>query len=285
VACLPRVVTKEQLPAANAQNLATDGITALTGPPLGGALYSLSYTFPFLADAISYAASVVSLLFIRTKFQSERVAAPRKLWVEIKEGLAWLWRNPIIRFMAILTGGFNLIDAGWLLVIILLAQRMRATPFTIGLIFAVGGVGGILGAIIATPLQKRLSFGQSILASTWIMALVIPLYAIAPNPLVLGIITAIIFISGPLYNVTSISYRLALIPDELQGRVNSAFRLIAFCGQPLGLAITGFLLGTITVIPTILIMSVGHVILAIMTTLNQDVRHVPPIAKVQQPPL
>lgn len=279
VACLPRVVTKEQLPAANAQNLATEGITVLAGPPLGGALYSLGYTLPFLADAISYAASVVSLFFIRTKFQAERVAAHRKLWVEIKEGLIWLWRNPIIRFMAILTGGFNLIGAGGILVIIVLAQHMRATPFTIGLIFAIGGAGGILGAIIAPPLQKRLSFGQAIVSTTWIFALSMPLFAIAPNPFALALINSLIYISNPLYNVTSVSYRLALIPDELQGRVNSAFRLIAFCGQPLGLAVTGFLLESISAIPTILIMSAGYLVLAIMATLNRHVRHAPPIAK------
>ena len=280
VACLPRVVTKEQLPAANAQNFATEGITSFTGPPLGGALYSIGYTLPFLADAISYVASVVSLFFIHTKFQGERAAARSRLWTEIKEGLSWLWRQPIIRFMAILTGGINLLTAGWLLVLIVLAQRMHASPFTIGLILAIGGIGGILGAIIAPQIHKRVSFGQAILSTTWISALATPLYAIAPNPLALGIITAVIFISGPIYNVTSVSYRLALIPDELQGRVNSAFRLIAFCGQPLGLAFTGFLLGSITVIPTILIMFAGYLVLAIMTTLNRHVRHAPPLEKV-----
>src|SRR5437763_11176504 len=58
-ACLPRVVAKEQLPAATAQNMATDGINALIGPPLGGALYALGSMLPFLADAISYFASVI----------------------------------------------------------------------------------------------------------------------------------------------------------------------------------------------------------------------------------
>ena len=89
-ACLPRVVLKEQLPAANAQNLATEGITTLVGPPLSGVLYSIAYTLPFLADAVSYIVSVLSLFFIKTKFQGERVAARRSLWVEIKEGLSWL---------------------------------------------------------------------------------------------------------------------------------------------------------------------------------------------------
>src|SRR5947209_10752876 len=68
VACLPRVVEKEQLPAASAQHEVTFGITSLIGPSLGGALYSVARMLPFLADAISYGASVGSLFFIRTKF-------------------------------------------------------------------------------------------------------------------------------------------------------------------------------------------------------------------------
>src|SRR6266516_4352757 len=91
VACLPRVVAKEQLPAATAQNEATQGITALLSPLLGAALYSLRQALPFLADAVSYVGSVVSLLFIRTEFQGAHPPARRKLRVEISEGLRWLW--------------------------------------------------------------------------------------------------------------------------------------------------------------------------------------------------
>lgn len=281
VACLPRVVSKEQLSVANAQNLATDGITTLVGPPLSGVLYSIAYTLPFLADAVSYVVSVLSLFFIKTKFQGERVAARRSLWVEIKEGLSWLWHHPIIRFMAILTGGNNLFSAGFVLVIIVLAQHMHASPFTIGLIFAVGGIGGILGAIIAPALQKRLSFGLAIIGTSWLFALFTLLYIFAPNPLILGIITALLFTSGPTYNVVSVSYRMVLIPDELQGRVNSAFRLIAFCGQPLGLAVTGVLLQSINAIPTVLIMAAGLLALALMATLNRHVREAPVLAEIQ----
>src|SRR5215469_12190283 len=74
-ACLPRVVPKEQLPAATAQNMATDGITVLLGPSLGGALYTAGRLLPFVADAVSYVVSVISLFFIKVKFQKERTAA------------------------------------------------------------------------------------------------------------------------------------------------------------------------------------------------------------------
>src|SRR5436305_10589720 len=183
-ACLPRVVPKEQLPAATAQNMATDGIMTLIGPPLGGALYAAGKFLPFVADALSYIVSVVSLLFIKAKFQKERIVAPRKLWIEIHEGLAWLWHHPLIRFIAILTGGWNLVTSGFILIIIVLAQQQHASSFTIGLIFAIGGIGAVLGSIVATSIQKRFSFSQVIIGTTWIAALILPLYTIAPNPLV-----------------------------------------------------------------------------------------------------
>ena len=279
-ACLPRVVPKEQLPAATAQNMATDGITALIGPPLGGALYTAGKFLPFVADAFSYAVSVVSLLFIKVKFQKERVAEPRKLWIEIHEGLAWLWHHPLIRFMAILTGGYNLLFAGFTLIIIVLAQQQHASSFTIGLIFSVGGIGAVIGAVAATSIQKRFSFGQVIIGTTWFSALILPLYAIAPNPLVLGILSAASFFGGPVYNVVQFSYRSAIIPDELQGRVNSVFRLIAFGGQPLGLALTGVLIQKIGVIQTVFICAFGMVAFALAATLNRHVRDAQPLKEV-----
>src|SRR5258708_2347750 len=160
-ACLPRVVPKEQLPAATAQNMATDGVTHLVGPSLGGALFTAGGMLPFLGGAISYAVSVCSLFFIRVKFQKERVAARRKLWVEIREGLAWLWHHPLIRFIAIVTGGYNLISSGFILIIIVLAQRQHASSFIIGLIFAIGGIGGLIRARGAPFFYERATICQA----------------------------------------------------------------------------------------------------------------------------
>jgi len=281
VACLPRVVTKEQLPAANAQNASTEGITSLLGPSLGGVLYSAGRLLPFLTDAISYAVSVVSLFFIRAKFQKERTGARRALWVEIREGLTWLWHQRLIRFIAILTGGYNLIFAGFTLIVIVLAQNQHASSFIIGLIFAIGGVGGILGAIVAPSIQRRFSFAQVIIGATWLSALMVPFFAIAPNVVVLGLLLAVSFFTGPIYNVVQMSYRMAIIPDELQGRVNSMFRLIAFGGQPLGLALTGVLIQRFGVVVTVLVCALGMIGFAIAATVNAHVRGARPLTEVQ----
>ncbi len=279
-ACLPQVVSKEQLPAAAAQGMVIDSVSGLIGPSLGGALYSIGRAIPFLTDAISYGASVLSLFFIKAKFQEERDQAPLHLWADIQEGLSWLWQQPLLRFMALLTGGMVAPVVGYSLILIVIAQSQHASAFTIGVIFACGGVGSILGALLVTPLQKRFSFGQLMIGSTWIWALTWLLFAVAPNPLILGIVTAVSFIIVPIYMSVQFGYRLALIPDHLQGRVNSVFRLIAFGSEPIGLAVTGILLQVMGPVPTVLVLFVPQFILSIAATFNRNLRNAKPIQEL-----
>lgn len=281
VSCLPRVVPKEQLPAATGQNQAVEGTASLIGPPLSGILYAASHLLPFLADAISYVLSVASLSLIRTSFQGERTAERRKLRVEIAEGVIWLWRQPLIRFLAFITGGLNLTGAGFGLIIIVLAQQQGASAPVIGLIFTIGSIGIIIGSLIGAPIQKRFRFGPVVIATMWIQALIFPLFAIAPNALLLGIVSAAFFVVFPVFNVTVLSYRLALIPDALQGRVNSVVRMIAFGSIPLGQALTGVSLQYLGGVGTILICTAGSLVLAVLTTLDRHVRHARPIAEVK----
>ena len=271
-ACLARVVPKEQYAAASAQSQFTDSLAWLFGPALGGTLYGIGRAIPFLTDAVSYLVSVLSLFFMRTKFQEERESVPMHLWADIGEGLRWLWHHPVLRFVALLTGGITAPVVGYALIIIVLAQSQHASPFTIGLIFACSGIGSIVGALAAAPLQKRFSFGTLMIVSTWIWALTWLFFAIAPNPFVLGLVTALSFIIVPIYTVVQFSYRLAQIPDKLQGRVNSVFRLIAFGSQPIGMAVTGLLIQAIGPILTVVVLFIPQFVLAIAATMNKHLR-------------
>ena len=272
VSCLPRVVRKEQLPLATSQNEATTGATVLVGPALGGALYSLSRFVPFLADATSYAVSIITLSFIRVPFQEKREAQQqRKLLAEIREGLVWLWHQPLIRYIAFLTGGCNFIGAGLIPILLVLVKQQHGSSLLYGTILTIGGVGAIVGSLLGAPIQKRFRFGPVIICTIWFEALCFPLYALAPNPLLLGVISACLFMAGPIYNVVQFSYRLSLIPDELQGRVNSVFRLLAFGFQPFGFALTGLLIQWFQVVPAILFLSACALLLAILTSVNKHV--------------
>ncbi|MGI4792038.1 MAG: MFS transporter [Janthinobacterium lividum] len=272
--CLVRVVSKAQLGAAVAQNQAIWGVSGLLGPSLGGLLYGLGRGVPFLTDAISYALSVVAILTLNTDVRPavrETEVTPN-LGAEIVEGLHWLNAHKIIRFIAVLTGGLMLACAGWALILIVLAQKFGATPFTIGLLMATGGVGSIVGSLLAVPLQKRFRFGPLMIGATWVWAITWGLYAFAPNLITLGIVNALSFVIVPIYLGTQYAYRLAQIPDHLQGRVNSVFRLIAFGSGPVGLAVTGLMLQKLGPVPTVLITFVPQLLLSLAATFYRPLR-------------
>jgi MFS family permease len=281
VAALPRVVVKRQLPQASAQNEAGFIGASLVGPPIGGFLFqSVSRAFPFVADAISYAVSVISLFFIKTQFQGERNVEQRHLVVEIREGLSWLWHQPLIRFMAFLTGGLNFVNASTYLILIVLAKDLGASDAQVGFMFSIASAGGIVGSLLGGQIQKRFTFGQVIIGVGWFATILYAFFLVSPNFIVLGIVAGIGWMTSPIYNVVQFSYRLALIPDRLQGRVNSTFRLLAFGFQPLGSAIAGILLKAVGTTTTILFYLAVFMLLSVMTTLNSHVRHARPISEL-----
>ncbi|WP_165423464.1 MFS transporter [Ktedonosporobacter rubrisoli] len=275
-ASLPHVVEPEQIPMASGQDQLINSTASLIGPALGPILYSIGQAIPFLADAISYMASVISLFFVRIRFQDERSpkqSTAKSLWTDTKEGIAWLWHNPLIRFLAILTFGLITPCYGYLLILIVLAQGMHTSSLVMGLIFAGEGVGSIIGSLIAGPLYRRLGFRKLLIGTAWIWAIFWLLYALAPNPLLLGIVNAVSFTVVPVYMVVQYSYRAAVIPDQLWGRVNSVFRLIAFSSQPLGIALTGFLVQWIGPVYTVLLLFVPQGIMCVIATFSKHIRN------------
>ena len=163
---LPQVVSREQLPAAVAQQQAQYSVGGLLGPPLGGALFGLAPSLPFLLDAVSYSVSAISLRLIRRPLPGAAQAEGRSLRAEIGEGVGWLWRQPLVRYMAFLTGALNF-TSGLDLIVIVIAQAQGASAATIGLLFALGGAGGVLGAVLAPRIQRRFSFGHRAIASNF----------------------------------------------------------------------------------------------------------------------
>ena len=250
-AAVSQVATREQLSTAVAQDEFVEGTTDLFGPSLSGALYTLNAMLPFLTDAVSYLFSIVTLVLIRTPFQRRRKAMHRNVLKEIAGGMSWLLRQPFLLTMSLLMGAGAFVFSGRVLIIIILVQQQHASAFVIGLIFAVGGTGSILGSLLAPRLEKRLTVGQSILLCRWYFVLSWPLYALAPFPPVLGAVEFGTGFVDPIEDVPYFSHRLKLIPDELRGRVISACRMFPGTLRPIGLALTGILIQRLGVFPTI----------------------------------
>ena len=269
---IPHVVAPEQIGKATAQGQAVENVSFIVGSSASGFLISFGLAFPFVVDTISYLFSVISLLWIKVDFQQQLIAPNRSLWAEIHEGISWLWHHPLLRFIALLTGGLNFFSMGFPIFLIALAKHVQANNQEIGILFATGSFGAVLGALAADYIQRRFQFGHIMVVSSWLWALTWLFYPFAPNIWLLGIGNMIGFIIVPIYIVTQYSYRLRVVPDALMGRVNSVFRLIAFGSEPLSLAIAGALVEGFGPMISVIIIFVPQLLLAVIATANKRLR-------------
>ncbi len=278
--CLRNVVSREQLPAASAQNQTITYTSAFVGPTISGALYTIGQAFPFLVDTLSYLVSVFSLLFIKASFQEQRQPASQSLWKDIKEGFHWLNTQPLLRFVTLMIGGLNLTAVGMSLIVVILAQQQHASAFAIGLILALGSVGGIVGAMLGPFFVKRFRYGLVTSLICWCNVLILPFFAVAPNLIVLTIVLMLYLIWGRLMAVMNFNYRTALTPDALQGRVLGISSLVVRSSLPIGIALTGILLQQFGAVSTVLIFTVYRFLVALIVTLNPHVRQSPRLSEI-----
>jgi MFS family permease len=248
-ASFPRVVPRSSLHAATALMEGTSSLAELIGPGLGGFIVGLARTvitgaaFAYFVDGFSYLASVVGLHFINVPFQAERPAELHlSLRKQISEGLRFLYTQRHIRILALLGMAVVLLGSPINLAVIVLARHLHIDTFTIGLIFATGGFGGVFGALSMPWINVHVRTGYVLIGaiSCWLLGSMILAIAFLPLMFIVG--TAICSFAIPIFFTTAYAYRAALIPDELQGRVNGIYRLLSQTGFALGPALAGLLL-------------------------------------------
>jgi predicted MFS family arabinose efflux permease len=271
-AALPNVVAPAQLPAALSQSQAAYSGVRTVGSLLGGTLYSIGSAVPFLVNAVSFGASVLSLGFIRGNFQSAKEEAHLPLYKAIAEGFMWLWRQPLLRFLTLVNGADSLRYGAGYLVIIVLARNLHASPRGIGAIFTGAAVGALLGNLASNRVRRWMRFGTIAIGMLWLEALMFPLYAVAPSALVMGCIAAAEEFVSPMYTVSLNSYRLTATPDALRGRMSSTVQWVTQGGQSLGAILSGVLIQSVGAKGSALLLGGWLVLLAIATTLNRRVR-------------
>ena len=271
----PRVVTKEQFPAAVAQTSIADNVAVLIGPPLGGLLFqTVGAAFAFLADSFSYFVNAISIFFINVPLQLERPTSKKDFHKEVIEGVLFLWRQPMLRFLNLLSAGRSMLESGLFLLIIVVAKEHNASPLIIGSIFAIGAIGGIIGASLASPIHKRFSFGTLLKTASMLNFLVFTLYAFALNDLSLAFITAALFAIFPIFDITNATYTVSVVPDAIRGRILSLTRLVRKGADSLGFFVTGILLHGVGSSSTIVIFSCLLLVLALAVIFYQPLRKI-----------
>jgi predicted MFS family arabinose efflux permease len=267
-----QLVPPEQLPAAIAQNQARVYGAFLAGPPAGGALFGVARALPFIADCASYLASALMLLSIHTPFQEPRERSAGGLLVEARQGMLWLWRTPFLWMSEVLIAGSNFVSNGLTLVLIVVAHERGTRSAVIGLMLALVAAGGLLGAMVAPRLVRLVSPRLIVVGYSWVGVAV--LFALVPTPptLALGAIFALWVFFGPLWDAIVIGYRLATIPDEVQGRVESIAGVISLGTAALGPLAAGLLIDQIGATSTLAVFGGWMLILAVAGTLSKSLR-------------
>jgi len=242
---MPQVVHRDQLSRANGRLYAVELTTnQFIGPPLGGLLVAIGMVAGFAVPAALWLAAVGVLLMVPGTFRVER-EQKSTLRSDIGEGLRFLWNQKILRTLAVMTGVLNFASSAAFAVLVLFAvgpaSEMKLSEVGFGLLLTTSALGSVVGSFISERVEARLGRSKSLTLTVFGCALFIGAPALTNNPYVLG---PIFFVGGiliVLWNVITVSLRQRITPNGLLGRVNSAYRLLAWGTMPLGAAAGGLL--------------------------------------------
>lgn len=237
---LPSMVPHDRLEAANGRLWSVELTTnALLGPAVGAFLIAVAVPLPFAANALAYGLAALLIAGLAGSFRPQPNGA-RNWRRELAEGLGFLRNAPLLRLLAWITGFWNLFHQMIFIALVLHVQEnlgLGAPAY--GLILAAGAVGGITGGLLGERIVRRLGPGR---AAQWMLFTSAPAFvavALAPGAISLALVLAVFEFSGLVWNTVSVSYRQRSIPDELLGRVNSVYRLLAWGMMPIGLMLSG----------------------------------------------
>lgn len=240
-AALPSLVDRDRLSTANSRLYVGTVMAGLfLGPPLGSWLFVAQPAVPFAVDAVTFLGSAALVFAIRTRL---RAAAPSgtSLSREIDEGVRWLWAHRQLRSLVVLLTVWNLTETATIGVLVLYAlERLQLAPSAYGLLITGVAVGGVLGAWLAPRLERWVGTGTLVLATVALTVLADVGLALTRSGPVAGALLGVVGFAAFAFNVVSVSYRQSVVPDELQGRVSSAYRFATWGINPVGAATGGF---------------------------------------------
>lgn len=244
-AFLPAIVSAEQLPRANGILFATEVIgNGFVGLPIGAWLWVAAVGVPFGVNAAALALAAMLVASIRVvprlpdvSVESRETARFRD---QLRTGLRWLMEHRLLRTLAILLGVTNMAhQMGMALLVKFAAEELGVGPSGFGLLLALMSIGSIIGGFAGDRIARRLGERTALLGAYVTFAVCMVGFGLAPHAAVLAAFAVVEGVAGTVWNVITVSMRQRVIPSELFGRVNSAYRWIGTGSIALGAVIGG----------------------------------------------
>jgi len=264
---LPSLVERNQIIEGNSKFEISRSAAQVGGPGVGGILIELiTAPYAILLDAVSFLGSGLFILRIRKEEPRPEVALVdgRKpsLWSELKEGLRYVLGTPNLRAQAGCTATSNLFSSVAFSIILVFAVReLELSAGLIGFIFSVGAAGSLAAALTSTRISNRFGIGPTTIVAASLFGPTMLLVAFAPvgNAAIPFLVAAMLLFGFTVvvYNIVQVSYRQAICPPRLQGRMNSVMRFIVWGTIPIGTLAGGALATWIGLRETIVVGAIG----------------------------
>jgi MFS family permease len=277
---VPTLVAADRLVEANSKIETTSAAAQVAGPSLGGVLVSgLGAPFAVLVDALSFLCSALFVTWTRVAEPAPASRGARSgVLSEIGEGLRVVIHDGIRRALAGCSATTVLFGRMFLAVYVLyMTRHLGLSAVGVGLVFGTGGIGSLIGSIVAAPIARRFGPGWTMIGAQIVFGLTglfVPVAVLVPA-VALPMIVASEFCQWMallVYYVNAISVRQAITPDRLQGRVNATMRFLAGGANPIG-ALIGGALGSAIGVPLTLVVASFGMLLSFLWLLPSPVRH------------
>jgi MFS family permease len=257
---LPSLVNREAVIEGNQKLQVSASAAQVTGPSIASAMMQfLGAALSIAWDAFGTLVAAVLLIAIgkpETKPEHSASDGERHFFAEMKEGIEVIFGNSLLWTQAGCTGTYNLGTNIFGVAILLYAYRILGiSKGVIGIIFSIGAVGFLIGALFCSAITQRLGLGRTIaLASACGFGLLIA--PVARGNLAVLIIAAAFFIVGlgnPIYNINQVSLRQVITPNRLQGRMNATMRTLVWGTIPVGSLLGGIFSTELGIVPTLIV--------------------------------
>ena len=266
---VPSLVPKAQLTEANSRLQATLEVANIAGPSAGGFLAKVvSAPLLPLASVIGFVSSAFAIWRIPEPVVT-RSEAPRHLRREIREGVEFVWHQPLIRPVVLAAMTSNLFGTiAFTMFPVLALREFGLGSGAYGLIMTAGSFGAITGALLGPILARRFGEGHAVPMATiasGVFAFVVPCSFLVPRPVapyVLGLGSFLMLVGIVAFNITQVSLRQRVCPPRLLGRMNATIRFAIWGVMPVSALLSGAIASAIGLAATFWIGAVGELLSA-----------------------
>jgi len=265
-ALLPHVVDTAKLDGANGLLTIEETLgQTFLGAPLGSALFTLAAVAPFAVNAGGFFIAAALILTLRGSFRPQRTATRMSMRHEIGEGVRWLRHHDLLRGLTLIsaaTGFVQTMSSGVLVLYVL--EVLHLPPGDFGFVLLGAGVGALIGGAATPLLAKRFGRPTMLTTGATLSAVALGLMALTSNGYVATALFALCSAGIMVWNVLTMSLRQALIPPELFGRVQGAYRTLVWGAIPLG-SLAGGALASATSLPSVFaVAGIGLLAMAVL---------------------